>query len=192
MPSSIAPGFIQIEYHSAYGAHVQTLPVNNINVDAGDPVTSTIDTWTAGALLWSAMVDDLVDELIHRYPSSVTLDRANLWSKPLPTDLPTFVASHQIGVVGDAAVPGYTKAAQETISARDTAGYIAKIVSLDMASGDNWDVQFTPTAAGVVGLFSVWTSDAAGWSSQAGFRPAIFIKATRTLNEALRRRYRQT
>lgn len=192
MANAIAPGWIDYEYHSLYGTHNREMPVNTITIH--DPVRedSTIEAWDTSDVNWRDMASAMAAELVDRLPTTSTIDRATLWFQPTPDDLPLFVDSFLLDVDGTVAVPGYTKAAQETITARDTLGNIAKIVSLDMASGDNWDVQITPTGAGVAALFAVWTDDAWGWSSRAGHKPAIFIKATRTLNENLRRRYKQT
>lgn len=192
MANDIAPGWISFEEHSIYGAHVREMPVNTITIH--DPVRedSTIEAWDTTDVNWRDMATAMANELRDRLPTTSTIDRATLWYKPDPADLPLFVDSFLLDIDGTVAAPGYTKAAQETITARDTLGNIAKIVSLDMASGDNWDVQITPTAAGVTDLFAVWTDNAWGWSSRAGHKPSIFIKATRTLNESLRRRYKQT
>lgn len=192
MPNSRAPGFIEMEYHSLYGFHVRELPVNTVNIDTGDPNASTIDDWTGGTVSWRTMASELSELLADRLPTTSVIDRATLWAQPLPTDLPLFVDSFSLADTGTVSPSGYTKAVQETLTARDTGGYVAKLVSLDMASGDNFDVQVTPTAAGVADLIDAWFAETNGWSSQAGFRPSTFIKATRTLNESLRRRYRQT
>lgn len=192
MPNSIAPGFIQLEYTSNFGPHTAELPVNNVNIASPDGLLSTIDTWDAGTIVWTDMVDEMVDLLGDRMPSDVTYNTATLWSQPTPDDLPTFVAAYELGVAGTVAVPGYTKAVQETITARDTDGYVAKLVLLDMASTNNFDKQVTITAAGITDLWAAWSNTSNGWASRNGKRPATFIKATRTLNESLRRRYRQT
>lgn len=192
MPNSANPAFVTLDYHSAFGAHAAELPVKELDIDAGDPALTTIAVWSGGVISWQTMVSTLVAQLATRYPATVIFDRATLWLQLLATDLPTFVDSFALGIDGTASTPGYTKAVQETITARDTAGYLAKIVSLDMASGNNFDKQLDPTVAGVDNILDVWFDPDMGWSSRAGFRPSVFIKATRTLNEKLRREYGET
>lgn len=192
MPNAIAPGYIQIEYTSAYAPHIMTLPVNTITPNLGAPLSSQIEAWDTSLVDWTTMVDALVAEFQPRFPNTVTFDRATLWNQPLSTDLPFFVGSYSVSLVGTLAVPGWAKATQETISARDTAGYVAKLVFLDVGTTNTFDKQVTLVAAGITDLWDVWTSETWGWSSRAGNRPATFIQTSRTLNESLRRAYRMT
>lgn len=192
MPNSIAPGFIQIESTSIFGAHSAELPVNTITIDSVVPLDSTILAWDGSQVDWTVMVDALITELVDRYPVDYDFLRATLWSQPNPGDLPTFVATNSTPISGTVATPGWNKAVQETITARDTDGYIAKLVLLDMASTNNFDPQVTLGGAGITGLWAEWSAMTNGWASRAGNRPASFIKATRTLNEKLRKSYGMT
>lgn len=192
MPSAKAPGWIQLEYTTAHAPHSQEIPVNNININTGDPADSTIDTWDSDTIGWVTMTDALVAQLADRFPTSTTYNRATLWSQPTVDDLPQFVSSYVLDVDGTVAVPGYNLATQETLTARDEEGYLAKLVFLDMASTNTFDKQETIVAAGIADLWAEWSAETNGWSSQNGKRPTTFIKATRTLNEALRRQYHQT
>jgi hypothetical protein len=192
MPNSVAPGFIQIESTSIFGAHSAELPVNTITIDSVVPLDSTILAWDGSQIDWTVMVDALITELVDRYPVDYDFLRATLWSQPNPGDLPTFVATNSTAISGTVATPGWNKATQETITARDTGGYIVKLVLLDMASTNNFDPQVTLAGAGITSLWAEWSAITNGWSSRAGNRPSSFIKATRTLNEKLRKSYGMT
>jgi len=192
MPSSRAPGWVQYEYVTAHGPHSQEIPVNTINPDFGSPEDSTIDTWDLGSINWRTMASALAEQLTSRFPATTSYNRATLWYQPTPEDLPMFLDSYSLEEVGTVSPAGYDLATQETITARDSEGYIAKLVFLDMATGNNFDKQETITAAGIDDLWAEWSAETNGWSSQNGKRPTTFIKATRTLNEALRRQYHQT
>lgn len=192
MPNSINPGYVELEYHSPDGGHNAQIPVNELDIDTGTPANTTILCWDTTTKNWRTMTSELVAVLKTRHPTFNTFDRATLWSKPTEDDLPMFVDSYALDVDGTVTSPGWTRAAQETITARDTAGYIAKIVSLDMASGDDWARQLDPTVAGVDNILDVWFDESNGWSSRAGNRPSVFVKATRTLNEKLRQAYGDT
>jgi len=190
MPFSLDPGFIILDYHSAYAPHVQLLPIKGIQIDTADPHASEIDTWDGGAISWVTMTDAMVALFADRYPATVHYDRATLWSKPTEEDLPLFIDAYNMDVVGTVGTPGYTKAVQETIMARDTGGNIVKLVFLDMASTNNFDKQLTLAAAGITDLFAEWTAETNGWASRAGLRPSVFSQATRNINEKLRREYK--
>lgn len=192
MPNAIAPGYIQIEYTSAYAPHIMTLPVNNITPNFASPLNSQIEAWDTSLVDWTDMVDALVAEFLPRFPSTVTFDIATLWNQPTPEDLPMFISSYSVSAVGTQVTPGWAKATQETISARDTAGYVAKLTLLDFGSTNTFDRQVTLAAAGINDLWDVWSNEVWGWSSRAGNRIATFIQTSRTLNESLRRAYRMT
>jgi hypothetical protein len=138
------------------------------------------------------MASALAEVLTSRFPATTTYVRATLWYQPTDDDLPAFLDSYTLEEVGTVSPAGYDLATQETLTARDSEGYLAKLVFLDMASGNNFDKQETITAAGIDDLWAEWSAETNGWSSQNGKRPTTFIKATRTLNEALRRQYHQT
>lgn len=190
MAYALNPGFIVLDYHSAYAPHVQILPVNTPIIDTGDPHASEIAAWDGSNISWVTMTDALVALFADRFPSTVHYDRATLWSQPLADDLPSFVDAYNMDVAGTVTTPGYTKAVQETIMARDTLGNIAKLVFLDMASTNNFDKQLTLAAAGITDLFAEWTAETNGWASRAGYRPVVFSQATRNINEKLRREYK--
>lgn len=192
MPNALDPAFITVEYVTAHGPHEQTLPINNINIDEADPINTTVECWDLSDRPWVDMVTDLVTLFLPRFPNSTNFGVATLWSQPEPDDLPRYLAATLLDLDGSNLTPGYNLATQETITARDTSGYIAKIELLDMASTNNFDKQTTLAAAGIEDLFAEWSAVTNGWASRAGNRVATFIKATRTLNEELRRRYHQT
>lgn len=192
MPSDKAPGWIQLEYQTAHAPHSQEIPVNTIIPDYGNPADSDITAWDASTINWRTMTDALVDKLRDRFPVTTTYNRATLWYKPTPEDIPQFLDSYTMDVDGTVIAPGYDLATQETLTARDTEGYLAKLIFLDMASTNTFDRQDTIVAAGITDLWAEWSANTNGWSSQNGARIATFIKATRTLNEALRKQYHQT
>jgi len=192
MPNSKNPGWIQFEYITEHAPHSQEIPVNTPIINTGSPIDSEITCWDASTIPWVTMADALVAQMADRFPTTTDYVRATLWSQPLAEDLPVFVASYVLTVPGTVTPAGYNLATQETVTARDSAGYLAKLVFLDMASGDSFDRQDTLVGAGLTDLWAEWSAESNGWASQAGYRPTTFIKATRTLNEALRRQYHQT
>jgi hypothetical protein len=192
MAHDIAPGFIKVEYHSQFGPHTMILPVNTISPDVGIPANSTIETWAGGSINAIEMTDALITTLLPRFPATVTFDRGTLFNKPTPGDLPEPVSGWSIDLDGTQVTPGWAKATQETITARDTAFNIVKIVELDYGSGNNFEKQISSTVAGLDDVITEWFASTNGWASRAGLRPSVFVSATRTLNEQLRRAYKMT
>jgi hypothetical protein len=192
MVESISPGFIQIDYHSDFGVHTMRLPTKELNIGAPKS-DSTVDTWDAGTINWRDMTDALITEMLPQMPSSVTFDTATLFQQTSPEVTPTFIDSYTLtSMDGSAVSPGWFKAVQHSLLARDTAGNIAKIILLDAGSGNTFDAENDPSAAGFDDLLAEWFAESNGWSSRANFRPAVFIKGYKTLNEKLRREYRMT
>jgi hypothetical protein len=190
-PGDLAPGFIRVAYHSAFGLHVMTIPVNTPNPDTGTPADSTIDNWSSGEVNWRTMTDDLIALIKAIYSTNSEFDSAQLFTKsvgaaPIPVD------SYTLAVAGTETTPGWEKATQQTLSARDAGFNEAKLVFLDFASGNDFGKYTDATAVGLNLIFDEWSDPTNGWGSRKNARPATFIAATRTLNEKLRRAYRLT
>lgn len=189
MPNSLAPGFITIDYHSAFGAHKMTLPTNAINVNESDPAASTIDTHDAGTVLWTDMVDALVAEAVDQFSASVTFDIATLYNQPTADDIPEPIATYSVGEVGTVGTPGWQQATQLTLIGRTLDVGIAKLVLLDFASGGAFTKTTVLSGSGLEALWGVLANVSYGFVGRDGTRPNTFIAATRTLNEKLRKSY---
>jgi len=104
----------------------------------------------------------------------------------LPVNSGTFT-----GMEGTAAVPGWTKAVQLTMTVRSTLFGIAKYVFLDAASGDNYNPIRTPDSS-MTNMLTVLNDVTNGWAARDNGRPENFLGLTKTLNEKLRKAYRMT
>lgn len=190
MANSVSPAFLLLEYHSEYSPHVMKIPIRGIENPTADAADLTAEAWDLSSRNIDLMVEDLVDELVPRFPTTVEFDRWSAWSQPLPADEPLFIGSAGITGVGTAATPGWFKASQETISMRDTGGNLVKVTLMDFASGNNWDAYTNATTIGVSAIVGEMVALTNAWMSRANLRPSNFIRRTATLNEALRRAYR--
>jgi hypothetical protein len=190
-PGDLSPGFIKVLSHSAFGPHVTILPVNTPVINEGTPASSTITNWASGTVSWRTMVTDLITLIADAMPDSYEYDTAILYTKELGED-PIPWDQFSLAIPGTVVTAGWAKATQETISVRDADFNLAKLVLLDFASGGDFAKYTDATAAGVDLILAEWTDPTNGWSSQKNARPNIFISATRTLNEKLRRAYRLT
>lgn len=183
MPSSPAPAYVRINYHSAYGPHTMQVPTLAWNANA-------FNTWAAGTITDSTMINNLVDKLLPFYPDTVEFDNWIIFSQPTPDDEPIPVdASTFTSKIGTAGTPGWSKAVQLTMSVRSTNFGLCKYVFLDGASGDNFD-PIRVADADMLALLGVVSSSANGWSAQDNGKPDVFIGLTKTMNEKLRKAYR--
>lgn len=190
MANSVAPAFVLIEYHSEFAPHVMKIPITGIENPGAIADELTAEAWDTSSVLIDQMVQDLVVQLVPRFPSGSEFDRWSAWSQPTPEVDPVFVGSAAITSVGTAAVPGWKKATQETISIRDTLGNLFKVTLMDFASGNDFEAYTNATTIGVSSIVGEMIALDNAWMSRAGARPANFIRRTATLNEALRRAYR--
>lgn len=188
MTNSLAPAFVQINYHSDVALHTMRIPTNNWSPVASTNNHGQFDTWNAGDIDAEDMVEALVTLMLPLMPTSVTFDnwviftQADEDSDPLPQTGESFSA-----MVGSAAASWY-KAVQITISARTVNFNIAKLVLLDAASGGAFAPAFSlPGGSPLEALFNEWSDLDNGWSGRDNTRPNQFISSTATLNEKLRR-----
>jgi len=190
-PGSLFPAYTQIEYHSEYAPHSMIIPCREAVDVTGAPSTFTLKAWDNSEKAWANMVETLVDLFLPAFPASVSFDRATLWTKASVGAAPLFRGSvAYTGKVGTDAGAGVYAAVQQTISYRDDAGALFKLVFLDMASNDDF-VKFRVAADVSADDYLAELNDITNaWASRKDGRISSFISATRTLNEALRRAYR--
>ena len=189
-PGSLFPADTFIEYHSAFGNHTMTIPMNAVTNPGAAANLLEVNAWDASSRLWSDMVNDLVTEFLPRYDSDVEFDIATCRTYASVSAPPVPIGTINLALAGTVVTPGWAKATQETIMFRDTGSNIAKLVLLDFATGNDWAKYTNAAAIGVNGIVAQFTDDANGWRSRKDLRPANFIARTATLNEALRRNYR--
>jgi hypothetical protein len=192
--NSLSPAFVKINYTSAYGAHVMTLPSVPLETGVYAPTGYAFDL--RGAALpveVSDAVIEFIDVIKPYFPSTTTFVDAIVYSQPLPGDVPTPVASFAIGIVGTGASPGWDKATQLTMTFRADDFTLFKLVFLDFQSGGSFAKTTNPAAnPGLETLVDYVTADVTWLASRGGGRPATFLQESRTLNEKLRRSYNLT
>lgn len=188
--NSLYPGFIRVIYHSGFGSHTMTLPVNTPTIDSGDPTQSTIHTWDDNEIVWTDMMDALLEDLADWFAASVEFDTATLYTMETPTSPALPRDSYSLDFVGTNVTVGWNKATQYTLTFRTASFGTSKLVLLDMNTGSNFGRVTDPAGnASLLALIEEWTSEANGWAGRDGARPATFIQASVTLNEKLRREY---
>lgn len=192
-PGSLFPAYTQIEYHSEFAPHSMILP-NRTPVDVvGDAADFTLLNWNDDPANWQDMVEALVTSFLPAFPTTVTFDRATLWTKASVAAAPLFRGTVPlVAMVGTDATPGVYAAVQQTITYRDDAGGLFKLTFLDMASNDDFVKQLVAAEIAADTYYTLLHAATNAWSSRKDGRISSFVSGTRTLNEALRRAYRFT
>lgn len=193
MANSPAPTGILINSHSLYAPHkaymkaLEWSPTPNVN-GAG-----SIATWNAGTIDADDMVQAFVNVLIPFFPTSYAWDNYVIFTYPTPEADPEPMASGSLTQVGTSGSPGWSKAVQQTLTFRTNLFGLARIVMLDADSSDEFDRHTAvPVGGSLEALINVFTDDDNGWSGNDNGRPDVYLGATKTLNEKLRREYRMT
>lgn len=192
--NSLSPAFVKIDYSSAAGAHVMTLP--SVPVIAG-AYAPTGYAFQLRGLAVPVAVDTAVIAFVNKlkpfFPTTVNFIDAVVYSQPTPTDIPTPVASFAINIPGTAAAPGWWKAVQQTYTIRADDFTLFKLVLLDVGSFGTFDkMTVIPPATDERSLVDYVTADVTWLASRGGGRPATFLQRSATLNEKLRRAYNMT
>jgi len=192
MTSSLFPAFIKVEYHSAYAPHIMLLPTREIDIDAGTPEDSTILAWDDSQINWVTMVTALITEMLPLFTITVNFDRATLFNVPELEADPQPISNATIDLPGSDASPTYSQAVQLTATWRTSLFGISKLVLLDMESSGSFDKIISLSGQpALTAINDEWVADTNGWAGRDNGQPNVFISATKTLNEKLRRAYHQ-
>jgi hypothetical protein len=188
--NSLSPAFVKINYNSAFGAHVMTVPA--VPVESGVFAPTGWGFTLRGAAL-PVPVDDAVTDFVNAiktlFPSDVTFVDATVYQQPTPSDIPTPVASFALGISGDSGDVGWSKAVQRTITFRADDFTLFKLVALDSDSANVFD-KISVVPGGAYGtMVDYITADETWIASRGGGRPNVFLQEASTLNEKLRRSY---
>ena len=189
---SLYPCFLKVDYHSAYGAHVQLVPMrawNEVPIVPGN-VLGSWEGWDTTNRDGEVIVDALVNALAAFYPSTALIDDVTVYTMASETATPIPRATKHYATAGANVASGWKKATQQNIIMRDTAYNVFKLVLLDATWPTSLDPQTSITGDTIMEtLVNLVTDPSAPFSSRAGFRPATFAKRTFTLNTKLRREY---
>lgn len=192
LPPIYGPGpvYVKIEYSSAFGPHTMIRAIKDAWVTGAD--LGTVVPWSGGAAIAvKTMVTDLLDKIKVLYPSSVTFNGATLYTQPDPDVPATPQLTTTLAVAGTSVGTSWGKAVELSLTFRDTAFNLARLVLLDCPTGNDFDQKiYGDLDSGVQDVVNEFMSTSKAWASARGNRPSTFIKQTATLNEKLRRAYR--
>ena len=189
--NSLAPAYVVIDYHSPYGAHKMTLPTTEYAF--GSPSGSFVQ-WSGGTILSDTMIDDLVTLLLPFFPSTVSFDTFQIFSKA-DADADSILEESGVivGGVGSNSSPGWAKATEAVLTMKSTTNGVYRLSLLDCATGNSFDkLTFVSLPTEMVDLVAYFVGGDHGWSARDNGQPVTFLQLTRTLNKALRRKYNMT
>lgn len=188
---SLSPAFVKIKYSSAYAPHIQSLPTRAWTPPTGGHPFGSYTNWASVSIDADDMIQALAALYAPLFPTSTTIASYEIFTQDTPTSPILPRAANSIAVPGTIATPGYTKAVQSTFSFFDSAFNTVRLILLDSDSTNDFlpkpPEAFTTAENNLIAEF---TSVNNAWSSRAGFQPTTIRTLTQTLNERLRRSYR--
>jgi len=189
---SYFPGYVKIDYHSAYGAHTKiicTREWTNVPIVPGNALGS-YQNWATLPCDGEEMVLDLVNAEAEFHLASTIFDIATVYTMDSETSPAIPRASMALGIPGTSVATTWAKAVQQQLILRDTAYNMAKYIMLDVPIGSSWnsqsDISGSPEMLALVGAL---TSSSWAWSSKANNQIVTFQKVTYKLNDKLRQEY---
>lgn len=191
MANGLYPSFVRLYYHTAYAAHVQTIPTTRWSPGVG--TNGSFASWDAGARDAEDMILDLVNKIKVVVPASTIYDEYIIYNIPAPGDDPQPVAQGAIDIAGTSVVTGWSEAVEQTFVLRTEAFGIFKLVLLDPVTS-NFFGKVAPAdfSSEYNDIMTQITSPSNAWSGRDNSRPNYVKGCTITLNEKLRRSYQLT
>lgn len=187
---TLSPAYVQLNYHSIYGAHVALIPTKEWFPTSLTGHLGSYSNWLSIPCDAEAMIQDYADAMMAFYPSTAGTDTATIWTKATPTSPAYPRAQYPITSPGTLSMPGWSKAVQHQYILRGTDFSLMKLLFLDCPIGGSWDalsdISGSAEAIAVVGAI---TSDSWAWQTRKDAQPFSFVKITYKLNDKLRDQY---
>jgi hypothetical protein len=192
-PHSLSPAFVRFDYVSRWAAHAALLGTKEWLPTSITGTMGSYVNWNAVPIDAEDMIDNITVGYGLQFPSTTTMVLATIYTQASAHAPALPVASKVLSVAGTNAVGGPDKATQVTLNMRSTGINPAKIVLLDVPVGtSNFDKVFPGSfPAGVQAIWTSLHSTNWAWSARDDTRILTAISMTITLNERLRREYRQ-
>lgn len=190
MANARGPWYVRLNYVSAYAPHSATIQTREWTPTASVGGHGQFLNWNDLGTDADAMVNGLANTMCLFLPTTVTFQTWQVFNQPEDPG-PSFPRDGNVftGVIGIDATSSWSKAVEFTINTRTTGFGAQKIVLLDMASRNDFNPAVTPSTdmnTLLTELFDMGN----GWAGRDNLRPAVFVSATKTLNEKLRKSYR--
>lgn len=189
-PNSLYPSFVKIDYHSAYGSHVMTIPTLQWQATPNVNGAGAFTDWAASTRDADDMINQLVDLMAVFFKDDTTFDLYTIYNMTAPDADPNPVASKALGTAGSNSTTTWSKAVQTTFTFRTALFGIMKLVFLDAPSGGLFDrILSFDASPEAVAIRAALNSSSNGWAGRDGGRIDTLVQIAYTLNEKLRREY---
>lgn len=187
MANSLYPAFVQINYHSSFAPHVQTIPLKDWTPGAAG---GDIETWAGGVVSGDSSIETLANLQEPFFPVTVLFDSFTIFTMATPTSPAIAQYSKVLTNVGTNITAAQTKAVQATWTMKTQEGGLFKLVQLDMNNGNSFaKINFAGLNAEAQALLAHLFSSTQGFAGRDGAKPSFFLQIAYTLNEKLRRSY---
>ena len=192
-PNSLSPASVVIDYHSAFGAHRQTIPTlewfpTNITGALG-----SYAPWTGSPIDAEVMVNALVNAIKPFHLPTTQFDQATVYTQATATSPNIPQRSVALTQVGTSAAGGPHKATSATFNFKTLANGNFKLVLLDAPVGLEFDPVFPADfVATVIALEAEVQNTGNAWSGRDDNRPSTLRKVTYDLNDRLQKLYHMT
>ena len=192
---SLFPAYYFVRLHSIFAPHTMTIPTRAWNPLAGTNGFGGFQACDSSDADADDMINALVTKLSFLQSSEIVYDDWTIFTKAdkdapaIPRATNSFTA--QLGQDG---TPGYFRGVQFTYTFFDTEFNKSKLVILDASSNNDFTKRhsYAEMSADEKAVVDVFTLDSWAFQSRKGFRPATVLSLTKTINDSLRREYRDT
>ena len=187
------PYFLRLNYVSGGNPHSMQISTNAWSPPGGGFTNGSFVKNGGGSIDTLAALSDLTDVLVPFWTSGTDFVSWQVFFKATPSDDPVPIAGGAFtGVTGTAASPFAEEATQMTINMRTADFNLMKIVLLDYAENVSFaKILVIPGSGALHDLFAYLTGTDCFVVGRDGTAAAQFISATKKLNDALRKTYRQ-
>lgn len=187
------PAYIDIEYHSPYGVHHMQLKTREWNPASLTGSLGSYLDWNDNPTDAEAMIDYLVTRLKPFFLATTNFDVATIYTLDAVGAPAIPRAGKTLDEAGTSVSTTQAKAAQHTLTFRDTGWNVSRLVFLDAPVSAGFEpISDVTGVTAMENLIAAWTSSDLAFASMADLRPATFRKVVYTLNDTLRRKYGMT
>lgn len=192
-PNSLFPAFVQVGYHSAFGAHNMILPTLSWTNAASPGGAGEFNTWDASTVDADDMINDLIDLFVPFFKADTSFDHYTIYTLANAEATPLPQAAKQLTQVGTNATTTWSKAVETTFMFRTNLFGLRRLVFLDAPSGGVFDkIDSFSTSPEAIAIRDQFADVTQAWSARDNGRPTILTQITYTLNEKLRKEYGMT
>lgn len=190
MANSLYPAFVTIEYQTAYGIHLMTIPARAWNPAGGVGDNGTFNDWNDDPVDAEGMVTDLVTLFLPFFPATTNFNVATIYTLEAADSDPNPRVAFNLDLAGTSVSATWAKAVQTTYTFRTDLFGIYKLVFLDAPSGNDFDrVNAFGAAPAVNAIKDELALETNAWNGRDNGRIVTLLAQTKTLNEKLRKEY---